>query len=456
MPPFYKINQTKTTKTLFSLVIPVLIFGLLGSLSAALPGLKCGGEEEGDVTLEFWNVFDDSDVFSSLIKDFTSQYRNVKINYYKKSPTSYETELVNALAAGRGPDIFAIHNTWLPKHKDKIVPLDIESMSIKEYRDTFVEVAVKDFVDRPVASGDKEQAPEQIYAIPLFVDTLALYWNKDIFNSESIAQPPKDWHAFNEVVEKLTKKDASGNIVQSAVSLGAAKNINRSTDILAMLMLQTGAVMVDDKKETATFNLSVKAGEEYKPGISSLRFYTDFANPLKKVYTWNDKMDYSIDAFVEGKSAMMINYAYHLPTIKAKEPHLRFGIAPLPQPKDAKVMVNYANYWGLAVSAAASKTEQKYAWIFIKWLSEQPQAKKYLEAAGRPTSRRDLVAWQESDLELGVFAKQNLSAKSWYQIDNLAIETIFSEMIEAVNFGYLSVEQAINRAANQVTLLMKR
>ena len=32
---------------------------------------------------------------------------------------------------------------------------------------------------------------------------------------------------------------------------------------------------------------------------------TDFANPKKSVYTWNVQQHYSIDAFIEGKVAMM-------------------------------------------------------------------------------------------------------------------------------------------------------
>ncbi len=165
-------------------------------------------------------------------------------------------------------------------------------------------------------------------------------------------------------------------------------------------------------------------------------------------------MDYSFDAFVEGKSAMMINYAYHERTIKAMEPHLKFGVALAPQPKDAQVTVNYANYWGLTASASSDAKKQKYAWIFINWLLKQPPAQKYLELAVRPASRRDLVPWQQNDLDLGVFARQSLSARSWYQKDNLAIDAIFNEMIDAVTSGRNSPDGAIEQGAKQVTLLM--
>ncbi|MDD5590284.1 MAG: hypothetical protein PHQ47_03910, partial [Candidatus Portnoybacteria bacterium] len=94
--------------------------------------------------------------------------------------------------------------------------------------------------------------------------------------------------------------------------------------------------------------------------------------------------------------------------------------------------------------------------IFLNWLSKQPQAQKYAQETKRPVSRRDLVAWQQSDLDVGVFAKQSLIAKSWYQADNLAIERILSEAIEGVIYGQSSAGDAIDKAASQVTLLMQK
>ena len=447
-------NWPRKKNIVLGIFVPVLAFSLFGSLNAALFS-GCQDPKKGKANLEIWNVYDDSDVFAPLIKAFNKDYPNVKITYHKESQDTYETDLVNALAAGRGPTIFAVQNFWLPKHIDKLAPASSDIFTVKEYQDTFVDVAVNDFVASPPSQDQSKVLPEQIYAVPLYVDTLALYWNKDIFNSEGIAQPPANWNEFNDTVSQLTKRDESGNIVRSGAAIGTASNVNRASDILGLLMLQTGAKMVDDKKKNATFDQAVTVGNKtYQPGQSSLEFYTSFANSLKQVYTWNDKMHYSIDAFAEGSAAMMINYSYHIATIEAKDPHLRFAIAPLPQPKDAQVEVNFANYWGLGVSSAASANDQQYAWIFLKWLTDQPQSQTYLEKVNRPTARRDLVSWQENDSQLGVFAKQSLSARSWYQKDNLAIEKIFNNMISGVVSGRQTVSDALHQGDQQVTLLM--
>jgi ABC-type glycerol-3-phosphate transport system substrate-binding protein len=441
--------------------IAVIVLVLFGG-AFVLFGLTEKDPKKGAAELEFWNVFDDSDVFKDLIKKFNEEYPKVKITYKKKTFVDYETELVDALAAGRGPDIFAVQNTWLPKHIDKISPIKetssvgFDAMTVREFKDIFVDVAAQDFV---VSSVDEKGnvLPERIYALPLFVDTLALYWNKDFFNSEGIANPPANWEEFMDDAEKLTKRDEVGDIIRAGASLGTIKNINRGGDILMLLMMQHGTEMVDLKGWKAAFNQAVVAnGELYKSGLESLRFYTDFANPNKKNYSWNNKMDYSIDAFAEGKSAMMINYSFHIPTIKAKQPYLNFGIAPAPQPKDAKIEVSYSNYWGLTVSNSSSENEIQYSWIFLKWLAQQPQAKEYLEKAQRPASRRDLIGSQQSNLELGVFATQALAARSWYQADNLAVDAVFGEMIDSVIRGEDTVDQAIEQAANEINVLMAK
>lgn len=415
------------------ILIAILIFGIKGD----------GGSKS--ITLEFWGTYDNYNVYEALIEAYQKENKNITIKYVQKSFADYEKELLNALAAGKGPDIFSVHQTWLPKYGDKISPMPQtkEFITPKVFQDTFVDVVYQDFVDN-----------DKIYGIPFYVDTLALYYNKDFFNSAGIPSPPTNWDEFLDDVELLTKKDQWGNIERSGIAMGTAQNINRSTDILTLLMLQTGAQMVDSSHSRATFNqTSYLEGGAFNPGRDALRFYTDFSNPTKRVYCWNRETPYSIDAFYEGKTAMMINYSYNIITIRAKSPYLNFGVAPIPQIKDRKFDVNYANYWAQTVSKGSKNPAE--AWKFLLYLVRQDNLKKYLEKAKRPTSRRDLVEWQKSDPDLGIFANSALSARSWYQVDSQAIEQIFADMIESIVLGAATLDQAINKAADQVNVLMK-
>lgn len=413
-----------------AIVIVLLIFGFIKAPKAS------------PATLKIWGLDDEGD-FQELLANYKKENKHITIIYEKKSLADYEAELINAFAADRGPDIWLIHNTWLPKHKDKIKELPNELLSFSDFRNNFVEVVEKDLTDE-----------NKIYALPLYVDTLALFYNKDILNSAGIPLPPDTWEELIADLDNLVQRNQWGGIEQAGAALGTAENIDHSTDILALLMLQNGTKMINEDKESATFDESIYAeGKTYQPGQDALRFYTDFSNPSKRTYTWNRQMSYSLDAFIEGKVVMMFNYSNQIPAIKDRAPYLNFGISPMLQIKARNFDIDYANYWAFTVSKKTRVIQE--AWKFILYLSQKENAKKYLETVNRPTARRDLVNWQKDDLELGVFAKQSLSAQTWCQVDPSAIETIFANAIESVVLGRANVTKAIQAAADQVTLLMK-
>lgn len=432
------------TNKIFYILVAGIAVAIFITVILILRGV--GGGQVQKVSLEFWGVFDESDAFSGVIKSYQTINPNVKIFYRKFAYEDYEKSLIDALAAGTGPDMFMIGHNWLPKHGDKLKPLPAKIaglkkplFTIKEFQEQFVEAAYNDLV-----------ANNQIYAMPLYVDTLALYYNKDLFNTAGITRPPANWEEFNSDVELLTKLDASGNITQSGAAIGTAKNINRSTDILMALMIQSGVQMTNSDRTNATFSRNVGG---VAVGENALKYYTDFANPRIKTYTWNDAQHYSIDAFVQGETAMMFNYAHQSKIVKAKAPRLNFGIVPIPQISSADIK-NYANYLAVGVSNASKQSDE--AWKFIAHLASKEGATAYLNATMRPSARRDLIDLQRSDIDLGLFAVQALTAKSWYEIDSAAIENIFADMIDDVNFGRYPAREALAKAESKVTVLMNQ
>lgn len=411
---------------------------------------------KGEGELEFWSPIDNKAVFQDIMDSFAEASKgNIFVkNFVKKDLNNYERELIDALAAGRGPDVFLIPASWVLKHKDKIRPMPAgpEFMDIRQFQDTFVDVTATDLI-----------LNNQIYGLPLFMDTLALFYNKDILANAGIAVPPKTWEDFQEASRKMTKIDALGRITQSGAAMGGWSNrykngnINRATDILTLLMLQVGAQMIDPNTMTAAFDKprqDQESGETRYPGRIALSFYTKFSNSASPYYSWNSQLHYSIDAFSEGTLGMMLNYAYNIPTIKAKNSRLNFGIAPAPQPKDQKFIINYANYFAVAVSIQSRQSNA--AWQFAQYITDPKNVWRYLNAAKRPTAARLYINQQKTDPELGVFAEQALTARSWKQADPVAIENIFNSMIESVVVGRAAVEQAIRQAATEVSLLTQK
>lgn len=407
---------------------------------------RVGGGTFTSAELEFWGVFDTRQDFSNVIRTFQQANPGFKINYRQFSYEDYEKSLIDALASGAGPDIIMIHHTWLAKHREKLSPIpassrfeNFEFMTPTNFKNQFVDAAYEDLVYQ-----------DTIYALPLYVDSLALYYNKDMFNSAGITRSPESWEEFNKDAGLLTELDGSGDIVQAGAAMGTSRNINRSTDILAALMIQNGTRMTDPSNMAATFTRSV---DGIRVGENALEYYTDFANPGKTVYSWNSEQHYSVDQFIEGRLAMMFNYSHQIPVITGRFERLNFGIAPMPQ-FDRLNSKNYANYWAVAVSGASPNKEA--AWFFLSYLASAEGAGLYLAETSRPSARRDIINLQRNDPKLGVFAVQALSAKSWFQIENIAIDQIFADMIDGVSVRGEKVRDALRAAEAKINVLMSK
>jgi ABC-type glycerol-3-phosphate transport system substrate-binding protein len=419
------------------------------------------------VNLEIWGAIDDSDTFGEIFNSYRKINPNIgEIVYKKQRIETYEKDLIDALASGKGPDIFLIRNTWLPTFSNKIIAAPKTILTEQKFRKDFVDVCADDFVSK----GD-------VFAVPLSVNSLALYYNRDLFNAAGVTAPPKTWDEFVAITEKITKINAVGEINPSGAAMGMAYNINRSTDVLSMLMLQNGTSMRDSSNRVSFGN---NAGAR-----KALDFYTQFSTSGAPNFSWNVQSHYSVDAFSEGTLAMMLNYSWQLPVIRSKSPKLNFAVADAPQ-VNLSVPVNYANYWGYAVasnkiievdprSTTAPITKEirvAEAWKFLTYLTTKVEtpltvatsattvvkkpvsaidaAEAYLEKTKQPAARRDLIEKQKADMDLGVFAKGNLTAKNWMQLDPVATEAIFAEMIDNVNKGISSVSGSLQTAEERI------
>lgn len=435
----------------------IIIFLIVASLS--LSGFGCKGLSATQqaaiqpITLDYWRTFDDADSMSEIIAAYKVLHPNITINYRKLLPEEFQQVLLDALAEDRGPDMFSIQNTWVKAYQPKIYPMPVSvKASFQRVTGTIQKQTVVDIVNTPtptnkqvqdkyigVVAGDillsgvnpqTNQVSKMTYGLPLAVDTLALYYNKDLLDQAGIPEPPKTWEDFIKDVKLLTKLNSEGKILQSGASLGLSKNVTRSADILSLLMMQNGAKMTNDGGYP-TFQL-VPQGytQNIPPANQALQFYTDFAQPTKEVYSWNKDMPESFDSFVRGQSAFFFGYAYHLPLVRSRAPKLNFNIVPVPQVNNA-LPTNFASYW--VETVAKKTTHPDEAWDFILFATNAKNVVSYLNKTKKPTALRELVASQVEDPDIGVFASEVLTAKSWYKgRDAVLAEKYFLEMIDSV------------------------
>ncbi len=416
------------------------------------------------VELTWWGVTDEPANFNEVIADYRAIHPNINITYRKLRYEEFENELLEALAEDRGPDIFSIHNTWVNKYLPKIEPLpakttlayQVTKTSLGIKKETIVEVRDTPAITPPQLKDtfidvvyDDVVRENKIYGLPASVDTLVLFYNRDLFNNAGIPLPPTHWNELQEQVKRLTFQNQNGDLIQSGAALGTAKNIERSADIISLLMMQNGAEMIAGRNVTFGLIPSTFPDRNYNPGPEAVRFYTDFANSSKEVFTWTQSFPNSIDAFAEGRVAMVFGYNYHIPILEAKrQGKLNYGIAPMPQ-IEGRTETNYANYWVHAVSKKSTNINE--AWDFIQFLTtKKDEAKKYLDKTARPTALRSLIQDQVNNDQLAVFANQLLTAKSWYRgNDAVAAENAIHEMIELILAGN-DLQESINLSALKI------
>ena len=380
--------------------------------------------------LVIWGLWEESTALEPIITAFQEE-TGVDVEYRKiASVADYENQLLAAIAEDRGPDIFVIHHTWVETKRGLMSPASPDIIDERALREEFVDVVADDLI-----------RDGHVYALPTSVDTLALYYNKDLLSTAGIARPPRTWDEFLAMVEPITRINRLGVIAQRRAALRTATNISPATDIIQLLFIQSGLSLNNDDNK-------VRLSEEL--GVKALTFYTDFANKSKKAYTWNIQQDYSIDAFSQGKTAMMINYSYHIPTVRAKNPRLRFDIAPVPQIADSKVQ-NFASYWPYAVSNKSKSPE--LAWQFLRQMTNTEGAMSIIRHHQIPPARRDGVASLSRDPSLGVFAEQALTAVTWPRGDIVAIDAIMNTMIDNVTTGAATINASLVRAQEQINLI---
>lgn len=430
------------------------IFILLTGIFLSTSGFSCTGGQTGDdeslfkpITLNYWRVFDDSDSMSETIDAYQKIHPNVTINYRKFRYEEYEQELLQGFAEDRGPDMLSLHATWVDRYIPKIAPMpprlrvgefEMKGALNKKSVSKTIEMAGitpvdirKSFVETVSADSIRTiDQQEYVFGVPLALDTLALFYNRDIFDNARLTEPPRTWNDFQQAVSKMTKRNAENDaeLDFSAAAIGTADNMQRPFDVLSSIMMQSGAKMTEGNR--VTFDQIPPAFRQTggHPGIDALRFYTDFAYPGKEgIYTWNEDMPDAFEAFKQGRTAMFFGYSYHSALLKSSAPQLRFGVVPIPQLDPARP-VTAANYWLEAVSKKSPNSA--YAWDFIRFASSPEQVKPYLSKTGKPPALRSLIAQEQQDETRAAFASQALFARNWYHGRNSGTaEAAFTDMI---------------------------
>ena len=414
--------------------------------------------------LTMWGI-DDEKAMTGMIDAYESAHQGAQVTYTQIDPASYQTQLLSALAAGTGPDIFEVNDHDLPQWENVLAPMPTTNA------EQFNTVTLG--TDFPTVVGQDFVAGGSIYALPLSLDTLVMIYNKDLVDSAGIALLPKTWDDFDTDVTHLRTLNAQGQITQAAAAIGGSEtSIPNATDILYLLMLQNGTQMTSASSGPAVFANGIDSGSGAggsdsgnsgagsgsggsggaNPGQTAFEFYLQFANVGSPYFTWSDALGNAESSFIQGKTAIIFGYGSLLNDIKQKAPFLNYGVALVPQPSGATVLVNYPNYEGLAVARYGQVAS---AWDFIiSSLTTPAQVGVYNTDTGTPPALRSSIQANASDPVWSVFGTQALTARSWHEADATKIDDVFNAAIVSVLNGAADSTKALQTAQAGVNAII--
>ena len=421
-------------------LILVILLTLPGCIRTKFGSNNTGPQEEKIIT--FYGLFDSESIYQPIIQDYESDNRYTNVVYKKfTDPDDYLDLIINELAEGEGPDIFMMHNTWFPKHYKKLTPAPETVVNPEVFNALFVDIASDELII-PDESG-----VQQVWGLPLYVDTLALYYNDEHIEEAlpSQGRPSDTWAGIANDVVQLNREDQSfSRFERAGIALGRHDNILRAFDILLAIMLQYKVDFYNDDLTNAIFGSDTNA-------MAALELFASFGLPSQKNYSWNqyladaESAEKELTTFASGQVSMMLGYSYAYEEIINEIQDLEgsgedaidlsdIKIQEIPQVYDpdttAETREAYASYFVPVVSRTTENSD--IAWDFLGHLVKSENLSYYNETTHRPSALRSLIEEQMQDPIYGAFAAQVGYAESFPMADPEKYEEYFLNAIEQI------------------------
>lgn len=387
---------------IFAALLSILIF------SGKIPLGSKDTIAVGEVLM--WGTIDEVEM-NRIVQQFNPKASSYRVTYREVPAAQFNQALLEALANGVGPDlIFAPHQLILA-NAARLYPFPVSSLSEKTFKDTYVDGA------------NLFYTPNGALALPVSIDPMVLFYNRTLFSKHGLVSPPTYWDEVAGMTPALTIVDNTGKFIESAVSLGAP-NTPYIKDILMATVAELGqtAVLKQYRSDGAllfsvTANTSVVEEGDVLPLATAARFFTQFADPTKTTYTWNQYGPRADDQFVAEKLAMYIGYASELQTLQARNPKADFSMSYFPQTRGYNTFTTGGQMYGIGTLktsknlVTALTVESQFAGTGVS-----PAIAGLYGAV--PALRQYSTTQGLSD----VIARSMLVAKPWY--DSFPVESV--------------------------------
>jgi ABC-type glycerol-3-phosphate transport system substrate-binding protein len=383
--------------------------------------------EPKKVTLKvvgFWQ----EEVFTPLKQEYQEKNPHVTIEYRQRDPENYFATLKSDLGKEEAtPDLFWWHSGWGPLLLENLDALPGGILSEKDFEKTFYPITKTDLK----LSGSYR-------GLPLEIDGLALLYNKDLLAAKNFKEPPATWASLRQVYGQVLTTRDKDRLISSAIALGTANNVENFSEIVGLFLLQNDVQIIKNNKLNIKESKSSRGTNLVSDALGG---YTDFSKENK---IWDSTLPNSIEAFAQGKTAMVILPAHKihdlLATLKKNNLKLNFAVAAVPQlPNSDKV--TWGSYWSLGVSQNSQAKEE--SWKLANFITAPSSLRTVFKLEseksdfGRAYPRVEMAREQTTHPYLAAYLSQAKTAKSWYlhsgTFDNALNDNLVTELAKVVS-----------------------
>ncbi|MEM9336551.1 MAG: extracellular solute-binding protein [Patescibacteria group bacterium] len=386
--------------------------------------------------VQIWGTLD-RQVVNKMIQDIRAEVEDFQVVSYRQlDERTFVAELVDAIAEGRSPDVVLIPHTELANLRTKITPIPYDSQ-IPGYDQ-------RTHLDTYADGAEIFTLSDGIYATPLAVDPLVMYWNRDIFSANNFAAAPRTWEEIvGDVVPTVVVRDFNRNILLSPIALGEFSNITNAFAIVSTLLLQGGSQMVleDGRTYQVSLDRSVNANVQ-RPLTSALEFFTSFSTVNNPLYSWNRVQAQDTNAFAAGDLAVYLGLGSEYDNLARLNPNLNFDIAEVPQAAGTSVRRTYGDYYGLAILRASQN--QNGALAAIRTIASRPQQLSLFSSSlSMAPARRDLLTAGSFNPIEQIRYRAAIAAFGWLSPEPIVATEAFADGVEDILSNRSSVSEAV-------------
>jgi sn-glycerol 3-phosphate transport system substrate-binding protein len=420
---------------------------LAGTAALAGSGLVNPAFAQGGTEISFFYPVAVGGPITKIIDGYAADFQkanpDVKVNPIYAG--TYQETIVKALTAhksGTPPVTSVLLSTdmFTLIDEDAIVPIDqfVKTDDDKKWLQSFFPAFMLN-----------SQEGGKTWGVPFQRSTIVLYWNKDLFKEAGLdpEKPPATWAEQAAFAEKLTKRDASGNVTQWGIQIPSS---GFPYWLFQALATQNGAILMNEAGNQTFFD---------KPEVAeALQYWIDLAQKQKVHPTGIVEWGTTPRDFFERKVAMMWTTTGNLTNVKtnAKFP---FGVAMLPAGKRRGSPTGGGNFY---ISKKATPQQQEAAFRLIKWMTQPERAAQWgidtgYVAVSPAAYQTDVMKKYAAEFPPAAVARDQLefSVAEFSTHENQRVTKALNDNLQAALTGTKPAAQAMKDAQAEAERILK-